>query len=1001
MFDFPRSQSVACVTRKLHVSLLAFLFSYLLLPFANLHASEPHVSFRREVIPVLTKYGCATGACHGSPSGKGGFRLSLRGFDPELDQTTVIRESLGRRVNSSDSATSLLLRKPLMEIAHGGGRKLRDTDPGYQILNRWIAQGCPVDTTAGTTCRELTVTPYELKRIWPDTKFSLQVNARFDDGSVRDVTALVDFNSTDDTVATVSKSGEVHGIAGGDATIVVRYLDQLAVAPVTILKPVAGFGWTNPPANNEIDRLLNERQRLLQIVPSELCSDGEFIRRLYLDVLGTLPTPDETRGFLADRSPTKRTALIDRVLERDEYAQYWAIKWGDLLQVKASKLSPAGVAKFHEWLVRVLRDNRPYDQFAIQLLTASGSTYENPPAAFYRAATDVDSCSEATSQVFLGIRIQCAKCHNHPYERWTQDHYYGLGAFFRRVQRRPDRNSEEITIWTSDSGEAMHLRTGQPIQPLVPIDGPIPVSPGTDRRVAFTKWLTSSQNPFFAKVGVNRLWGHLLGRGLVDPVDDFRDSNPASHPELLDWLTHEFVRSDAGNIPFDQKRMLKLILQSRTYQLSSQTNPFNERDQKLFSHANARTLSAEPMLDAICAVTGVDEKYAGRPAGTRAIELPSPDIGNDFLQISGRPARNTVCDCERTREPKLSQALQLLGGDMIAKKLAQPQSRLARHLDRNRTRNDVAVHPPKSGLQLWLRADVGLLNEAGAEATDGESVATWRDQSPHGRSVIQSQVALRPKLIVNGIRNRPALQFDGTDVLHDVNTNLIPTGAARTVVAVAQADETSGGGALFTFRRTVPVCTLQQVLYSGTYYVYSDGVNSSGNSTIPNAIDAIRQPFVTAFASAAAGQKLVVWLNGQPQVVTQPGGVGPDSGSVGFTIGNREDHPQFGWQGRISEVLVYDRILTNEELADLSRQLAARYSVDSPATPLIDPPTAESDVLDQAFVTNLYMTAFSREPSPDEVTQIIRHLHSVNDRREGLGDIIWAVLNSREFLFQH
>ncbi|MEI8383640.1 MAG: DUF1549 domain-containing protein [Planctomycetota bacterium] len=986
---------------RFHVSLLVFLFSYLLLPFANLDASEPRVSFRREVIPVLTKYGCATGACHGSPSGKGGFRLSLRGFDPELDQTTVIRESLGRRVNSSDSTASLLLRKPLMEIAHGGGRKLRDTDPGYQILNRWIAQGCPVDTTAGTTCRELTVTPSELKRTWPDTKFSLQVNARFDDGFVRDVTALVDFNSTDDTVATVSKSDEVHGIAGGDATIVVRYLDQLAIAPVTILKPVAGFAWTNPPANNEIDRLLNERQKLLQIVPSELCSDGEFIRRLYLDVLGTLPTPDETRGFLADQFPTKRTALIDRVLERDEYAQYWAIKWGDLLQVKASKLSPVGVAKFHEWLVRMLRDNRPYEQFAIELLTASGSTYENPPASFYRAATDVDSCSEATSQVFLGIRIQCAKCHNHPYERWTQDHYYGLGAFFRRVQRRPDRNSEEITIWTSDTGEATHLRTGQPILPLVPFDGPISVAPGADRRVAFAKWLTSSQNPFFAKVGVNRLWGHLLGRGLVDPVDDFRDSNPASHPELLDWMTREFVRSDAGNIPFDQKRMLKLILQSRTYQLSSQTNPFNERDQKLFSHANARMLSAEPMLDAICTVTGVDEKYAGRPAGTRAIELPSPDIGNDFLLISGRPARNTVCDCERTREPKLSQSLQLLGGDMIAKKLAQPQSRLARHLDRNRTRNDIAVQPPKSGLQLWLRADAGLLNEAGAEATDGEAVATWRDQSPLGRSVVQSQAALRPTLIVKGIRNRPALQFDGTDVLHDVSTNLLPTGAARTVMVVAQANETSGGGALFTFRRTVQVCALQQVLYSGTYYVYSDGVNSSGNSTIPNAIDAIRQPFVTAFASAAAGQKLVVWLNGQPQVVTQPGGVGPDSGSVGFTIGNREDHPQFGWQGRISEVLVYDRVLKNEELADLSRQLAARYSVDSPATPLIDLPTAESDVLDQAFVINLYITAFSREPSPDEVTQIIRHLHSVNDRREGLGDIIWAVLNSREFLFQH
>lgn len=968
---------------------------------SNVHASDTLVSFRREVIPVLTKSGCATGACHGSPSGKGGFRLSLRGFDPDLDETMLIREALGRRVNSLDPESSLLLRKPLMEIAHGGGRKLRRTDPGYQILNRWIAQGCPVDPPAGAMCRSLTVAPYEHQRVWPDTQFPLRVVAQFDDGTMRDVTELADYNSTDDLVAAVSSGGLISGIARGEATIVVRYLDQLAVAPVMILQPVDGFAWPNPPVNNEIDRLLNVRQRELQIVPSGLCTDGEFIRRLFLDVLGTLPTAEESRTFLADRSPARRAAWIDRVLERDEYAYYWAIRWGDLLQVKASKLSSAGVAKFHEWLIRALRDNQPYDQFATELLTASGSTFENPPASFFRAATDVDSCSEAASQVFLGIRIQCAKCHNHPYERWTQDHYYGLGAFFRRVQRRSDPSSDEMTIWVSDSGEALHLRTGRAIQPLVPIDGPIAVAPGTDRRIAFAHWLTSPQNPFFARVGVNRLWGHLMGRGLVDPVDDFRDSNPPSNPELLEWLTREFVRNDAGNTPFDQKRILKLILNSRTYQLSSQSHPLNERDQKQFSHAIARMLPAEPMLDAICAVTGVDEKYAGQPTGTHAVQLPSPDVGNDFLKISGRPARNTVCDCERLREPKLSQALQLLGGDLIARKLAQPHSRLARHLDRNRSRNDVAFEPPRSGLQLWLRADVGLLDESGSDATDGDPIAVWRDQSPFARQVVQTETSNRPVMVVNGIRNRPALHFDGTDLLHDLSTNLVPAGAARTVVVVAQADESSAGGALLTFRRTAPVCTLQQGLVGGTYYVYSDGVNGAGNATIPNSIEAIRKPFVTAFVAPAAGQKLQVWLNGQPQTVTQPGAVGLDSGSNGYTIGNREDHPQFGWQGNIAEVLVYDRVLTNEEMSHFSRQLADRYSIDSPTTPLLDPPTTESDLLDQAFVADLYMTAFSREPAREETDQIIQHLHTVNDRREGLADVVWAVINSREFLFQH
>ena len=989
-------------TRRIRHSTLCCVATAILLGLASgAFAAEPRVSFRREVIPVLTKQGCATGACHGSPSGKGGFRLSLRGFDAEFDESTLIREAFGRRVNPSDAESSLLLRKPLMEIAHGGGRRLRRTDPAHAILHRWIAQGCPVDPRAETVCRELVIAPYEKVRQWPEVRFALRVTARFDDGVERDVTPLADFTSTDDTIATVSAAGEVSGAERGEVSIVVRYLDQLAVAPVTILKPVEGFAWTNPSAVNEIDRLLFAKQHQLQIVPSDLCTDGEFIRRLSLDVLGILPTPGETRAFLADVSPTKRAALIDQVLQRDEYAQFWALKWGDLLQVKASKLSPAGVSKFHEWLVRVLRDNRPYDRFATELLTATGSTFENPPANFYRAATDVDSCSEAASQIFLGIRIQCAKCHNHPYERWTQDHYYGLGAFFRRVQRRPDRDSDEQTIWLSDSGEVTQPRTSQTIPPLVPLDGVVNVPAGTDRRVAFAQWLTNPQNPFFAKVGVNRIWGHVMGRGLVDPVDDFRDSNPASHPELLNWLAHEFVSPGASRPAFDQQHVLRLILNSRTYQLSSRTDRFNERDVKLFSHALARPLAAEPLLDAICSVTGVPEKYAGLPAGTRATQLPSPDVGSDFLKLFGQPARNTVCDCERSREPKLSQTLQLLSGDFLQKKLSHKQSRLMTHLDRNVRRNDATVRPPTAGLQLWLRADAGVQGTAGVEAAEGEAVATWGDQSPHARTVVQADAARRPVYVNNGIRNQPALRFDSNDLLHDVSVNLMPAGGARTVVVVAQAGETSNGGALFTFRRTTPVCTLQHVLYSGTYYVYSDGVNAAGNSTIPNAVEAVRRPFVSAFASGAAGQKLSVWLNGQRQTVTQPGGVGADAGSAGFTIGNREDHPDFGWNGLIGEVLVYDRVLADDEMTELNRQLAARYAVDSPATPLLDPPTAETDVLDRAFLVDLYLAAFSREPSVDEVEVALRHLRTLNDRREGLGDVIWAVLNSREFLFQH
>ena len=976
-------------------------------------AEEPRVSFRREIVPILTKHGCATGACHGSPSGKGGFRLSLRGFDPDLDETTLIRESFGRRINSNDPDSSLVLRKPLMEIAHGGGRKLRVTDPGTALLKSWIAGGCPVDPPSGNQCLELVLAPYAKERTWPNVEFGLKVTARFDDGSQRDVTELADYLSTDDTIATVSPAGIVRGLERGSVSIVVRYLNQITVAPVTILKPIDGFAWPNPPVQNEIDRFLFAKQQRLQIVPSDLCSDGEFIRRLSLDLLGILPTSTETRLFLADPSPSKRQALIDRYLERDEYAQFWAQKWGDLLQVKASKLSPAGVAKFHEWLVRHVRDNRGYDQFARDLLTASGSTYENPAANFFRATVDVDSCSEAASQIFLGIRIQCAKCHNHPYERWTQDHYYGMGAFFRRVQRRADRNTDEMTIWVSDQGEVTQPRTGQVLPPLVPLDGVIATPPGSDRRIAFADWLTSPKNPFFARVGVNRIWGHLLGRGLVDPVDDFRDSNPASDPELLDWLAKEFIgpgepsaatgplNEGRQRIAFDQKHILRLILNSRTYQLSSRTNRFNEYDNHLFSHAIARPLTAEPLLDAICTVTGIEERYVGLPAGTRATQLPSPDVGNDFLKSFGQPARNTVCDCERSREPKLSQALQLLSGDFLQKKLAQRNSRLMRHLDQNSGRSDVAIRPPATGLQLWLRGDAGVEDATGRPTEDGASVATWRDQSPAGRVVSQADLARQPVYIAEGIRRIPALRFDGQALLHDLTDNLVPNGGARTVIAVGQAGETSAGGALFTFRRTAPVCTLQHVLYSGTYYVYSDGVNSAGNSTIPSVTEAIRQPFVTVFVSPAAGQKLGVWLNGERQTVTQPGGVGADAGTAGYTIGNREDHPNFGFAGLIGEVLVYDRVLSDDEITDISHQLATKYSVHTPQQPLIDPPTAETDPQDRQFVTDLYLAAYSREPQPDELDLALQHLRTLNDRREGLGDLMWAVLNSREFLFQH
>ena len=960
---------------------------------------EP-VSLHYEAMATLTRQGCNAGACHGSPTGKGGFRLSLRAFDPELDALTLIREAFGRRVNPSHPGQSLLLLKPTMQIAHGGGRRLRTADPGYEVLRTWIQEGCRPDPPAAPVCTKLEVYPAERALQFPAHTQQLCALAHFSNGSVRDVTLLADFLSTDEVVATVDAAGLVTGHDRGETAVVVRYLEQIAISSQTMLRDVEGFAWKNPAAFNEIDESLFAKQRRLQIQPAELCTDGEFIRRASLDVLGLLPSVDDVTAFLADRSENKRADLIDRLLARDEYAEFWAMKWGDLLQLKASKVSPAGVHKFHNWIVSSLRRNLPYDQFARGLLTARGSTFDNPPANYFRTATDPNSCSETTSQLFLGIRIQCAKCHNHPYERWTQDNYYGLASFFSRVQRKETAAPDEMVVWVSDSGEVTQPRTGRQMTPLLPMTGEVDVPPGQDRREVLADWLTQPGNPFFAKVGVNRLWAHVMGRGIVEPVDDFRDSNPPADAALLESLADEFARQG-----FDQKRILRKILNSRTYQLSSRVGDLNRHDSKYFSHYQARLLSAEQLLDAICQVTGVPEKFVGLPAGTRATQLPSPDVGNDFLKVFGQPARNTACECERSDEPKLTQALQLINGTEIVSKLQSPGSRLSRSLNEVDGRLAAAGKPPADRLQLWLRADAGARDASGAEPVDGDRIAAWQDQAGAGagRQVTQADPTRQPVYVGNALSGLPALRFDGTDdLLQNAAVDLVSAGSARTVLAAGRAAESGSGGTLFTFRRSTPVFTVQEASVSGTFYVYSDGVHAAGNASLPAGdLDVVRKPFVTAHLCNGAGQKLKVHLNGNERPVTQGGAVGLDSGGTGFTVGSREDYPGFGWSGDLYEILVYDRVLTDEELAAAGTYLTTRYGIATsyPARPI--PVTAASADADRRIIVELYLAALSRYPGEEEIAGGLEHIVRLQDRRTALEDLYWAVLNSKEFLFQH
>jgi hypothetical protein len=634
------------------------------------------ISFRTETVAALTRQGCNSGACHGSPSGKGGFQLSLQAYDHALDERSLTRAEKGRRINSIEPANSLLLLKPTMTVSHRGGLQLKLTDYAYAVLRQWIAEGGSVDAAGGKRCVRLELLPTS-GRILTDPHWQQQLVAvaHFEDGAERDVTRLTKFSSSDDQVASISGDGMLTGHRRGQVAVMARYLDQLVSCQFTLAKDIEGFHWSAPPAANYIDELVYEKLRQLQYEPSELCSDNEFVRRVYLDVIGELPTIAEQDAFLVDQRPDRRQRLIDDLLDRPEHARFWALKWADVLQLQKSRIKETGVYKFYQWLVDVFETNKPFNQFAAELLTAQGSTYDHPASNYYRACDDPIAAAETTAQLFLGSRIQCAKCHNHPFENWTQDNFYGLAAIFQRVNRKPGLRVDEQIIYLAREGELRQPRTGQIMKPWLPGGSTFDEKAVQDRRRGFANWLTSPTNPFFARVAVNRIWAEVLGQGIVEPVDDFRQSNPPANPALLDKLADDFVQHG-----YDQKHILRTILGSRTYQLSSQATKLNTDDTRLFSHAKTRLLTAEQLLDAVCQVTQVSEVFPGLPAGTRAIEIPSPDFNQEFLDTFGRPARLTACECERGTASTLAQAIELFNGPIIQKKLADKQNRIHRLL---------------------------------------------------------------------------------------------------------------------------------------------------------------------------------------------------------------------------------------------------------------------------------------------------------------------------------
>jgi hypothetical protein len=666
------------------------------------------VSFRTEAVAALTRQGCNSGACHGAPSGKGGFQLSLQAYDLAMDEKSLTRAEEGRRTNSIEPAQSLLLLKPTMAVPHRGGLKLRTTDYAYEILRQWIGEGCRIDGAEGSRCTALELLPASGTTLThPYWRQQIVARARFDNGAVRDVTRLTKFSTSDDQIAAVSEDGVVTGHRRGQVAVMARYLDQLVSSQFTLVQNAPSFKWPDPPTNNYVDEAVYDKLRQLQYEPSALCEDSEFVRRVYLDVVGALPTIEEQESFLHDSPSDRRQNLIDRLVERPEYARFWALKWGDLLHLRKSEVAELGVFKFRQWLVDSFQKNMPFDQFARELLTSQGSTFDRPAANYFRACDDPVKAVETTAQVFLGSRIQCAKCHNHPFENWTQDNFYGLSAFFSRVSRKPGARFQEEIVYSARQGEVVQLRTGQTMKPWLPVDGVVETDDKQDRRAAFAEWLTKPGNPIFARVAVNRIWATVMGQGIVDPVDDFRQSNPPSNPTLLDKLADDFTKHG-----FDQKHILRTILNSRTYQLSSQATESNQEDSRFFSHAKMRLLSAEQLLDAICQVTQVAEIIPGLPAGTLARDIPSPDFNQPFLDAFGRPARSTSCACERVDRSTLAQVIELFNGSIINQKLANKQNLINHLLADGRTPQEVieqlyrsAVCRSPSGAELKAAMD--------------------------------------------------------------------------------------------------------------------------------------------------------------------------------------------------------------------------------------------------------------------------------------------------------
>lgn len=695
------------------------LFGLFFCPLA-LHAEDaPAWTFRNHVLPVLSKSGCNSGACHGALAGKGGFKLSLRGYDPASDYHAITKQARGRRVELADPGSSLLLTKPSGAVPHKGGIRFEVNSLDYKIISEWLSAGAPGPSDQDPLVVRLEISPAAAVL---DTVKSqqMQVNAVYSNGKTEDVTKWVKYTSANETVAHVDDQGKVAVIGHGEGAITAWFSSKIVVARVTSPFPntVAADAFAKAERRNFIDDLVLAQLQKLRLPPSPTAGDAEFLRRAYLDTIGTLPKSEEVRAFLDDKAEDKRDKVIESLLARPEFVDYWTYKWSDLLLINGQKLRPGPVKAYYDWIHKQVADNVPWDDFARQLVTSQGSSLDNGATNFFALHQDPEEMAENTSQAFLGLSIGCAKCHNHPLEKWTNNQYYAFANLFARVRAKgwggDFRSGDGVrTLYVANKGDLIQPLTGRP-QPPTPLDGkPLDFDATADRRIALASWMTSSENPYFSRAITNRVWANFFNVGIIEPVDDLRISNPASNEELLTAAAKFLVENK-----YDLKSLMRAILQSKTYQRSSLPLAENKDEKRFYSHYYPKRMMAEVLLDAISQVTDVPTAFTeigfpgndkaktdAYPKGTRAIQLADSAVASYFLKAFGRNSREITCECERSEEPSMVQVLHISNGDTINEKLKQADNRLGKLITGNQTNEQIIDEAYLLSLSRFPTAD--------------------------------------------------------------------------------------------------------------------------------------------------------------------------------------------------------------------------------------------------------------------------------------------------------